>query len=401
MKIITKIKAAIVSMMMLFPSVPVMATTEYPGHDYPEMYRWIPVIYLPDIDLTNNQIKIIINTMSLSGKTVSRISAGWVSDYSNPEATADILSYETLDVDWAVKALDVSAGELNTYLAKEVGIYNIYIVDALVDLKENRTLKMFYIVDFTDGTKWINDLSFPKCIGWTEGQKCTVTMYTQEKYHDNVQYILGAAQEKFIRTIPEPEPVVEPEPTPEPEPTSEPEPVVESEPTPEPEPVLEPEPTSEPEPVLELINDPATEPKTETETVVEPQSKPATEPVSSLEPDTQSEATTVETPRNDENENENEIVVASAPQTIDTVKVEKVSTDTDEEYIDYDELTESPEGPGETTLDVPMLGEPETIEVDQEEFNWLPVFIAGVAVGAILTWFLFSIIHSMRYKRDL
>lgn len=378
MKIFTKIKSAIVSMVMLLPGAPVMATTEYPGHDYPAMYNWIPVVYLSDIDLTSNQIKIIVNTTHLEGKTISKISAGWVSDYSNPAATADILSYETLDVDWAVKAMDVDAKELETYLANEVGIFYVYIVDALVDLRENLTLKMFYIVDFTDGTKWINDLSFPKCIGWIEGQKCTVTMYTKEKYHDNVQYILGAAQEKFIRKIPEPEPEVIPEPevVPEPEAISEP--------------VSEPEPTSEPAPVIEPVAEPVAETKTEVEPVIE------TVTESTSESEFASEEV-IEAPRNDENE----IVIASAPQTIDTVKIENISTDIDEEYIDYDELTESPEGPGETTLDVPMLGEVETIEVDQEEFNWLPVFIAGVAVGAILTWFLFSIIHSMRYKRDL
>ncbi len=385
--IVTKIRAAVASILLITTGMttPVMATDEFPGHDYPTMYNWIPAIFIQDVDATNNQFKIIVNTRYLDGKTVASISAGWVYDYSNPDANRDILAYDTVDPAWAVKALDISMTELETWLYSETGIFRVYVVDAETELRNNTSFKMFYIVNFTDGTKWINDLDYSVCSGWVEGKNCTTTMYIQGKYHDNVKYVLANAMEKFVRTIPDPVP--EPEPNPEPEPVTDPEPIPEPTPEPvsEPEPVPEPTPEPTPEPALTI--DPAP--------TVEPELTSVTEE----KPEVKTEKISEETPRNDE------IVIASAPQMVDTVRIQEISTDTDETEEDvYDIMTESPDGPGETTLDVPLLGKSEedaTEVAETENFNWLLIFIAGVALGAISTWFLFSLINRYKYKRDL
>ncbi len=337
----------------------VMATSNYPGHDYPpRASNNVPAIYMSRIDIENNQIEFTVDTERLDDKTISNIGVGWAKNNSYLMENSNILEYETVETDWSEKVLKKSTDELASYLARSSEFEQVYIIDADVDIKSNELNKMFYIVDFTDGSKWINNASYEDCgQAWVPGLNCVAGRFSSMKEYDNVVYVTAGAPEKFIGTNPEP---TEPEPV-------EPEPI-----TPDPTVSDDVGPTT-PEPV---VDDP--------------------EPVVS-DPEVISENREIENEEKAQvNDNKNTVVLASAPQTIDTVQSKNITLDDDEEDNNiYEELTEAPEGAGETTLDIPMLGG--TNKCD--EFNWLPYFIAGTALGAISIWFLFSIIKKVKNDR--
>ena len=370
-----------------------MATDKYPGRDYPTLVDYIPAIYMSRIDPTNSQIEITVNTMYLDGRTIAKIGSGFIRDHSEPIENRDILTYEFVDPKWSTVMFNYDMEEIETYFTREEGTLKVYTVNTSKALSSNTFKRLYYIVDFTDGTKWVNNVNYMECgKDWVMGKSCDAYRYEQDKEYDNVRYLLADAPEKFIK--PDPKVTSEPESTSEPETTPELEPTAEMETVLDPEPIAEPESTQEVEPILESDSTP--------ELVIEPEPVSITEPI--MEPttpviETVSEVIVEETPRN------NEIVLASAPQIIDTVKVEEISTDTDDEVEDvYDVLTESPDGPGETTLDIPLLGksgEEASEIVEMQDSNWLLIFIAGVTLGAISTWFLFSLINRYKYKRDL
>jgi hypothetical protein len=330
-------------------------------HSYPKFIEsnGRTAVALTKIDPTNSQVRFTID-MEETGK-IAGIGVGWVTDKS--AAPRYILFYETMDEPWIEKFFYKEWDDFSTYLSGQDGKFNSYTVDGDIELSLNTTNKLFYIVDFEDGTKWINEATYSVYgESWIEGKSFDARFYRNDLNFDTVIYEQVDASEKFIRVLPEPEP--------------EPEPV-----TSEPEPELEPEPvTSEP---------------TKEEKIEE---SPETDPIPSSE--TEVKTAIIEVAPSDE-EKESTVTTASDPKTIDTVIKKSVTTDTDEDYDEYedesfDELTESPEGLGETTVDVPVLGN--TMEESPASNNSILYIIGGTALGAGLTWFLFSLYR--KYKKD-
>jgi hypothetical protein len=85
--------------------------------------------------------------------------------------------------------------------------------------------------------------------------------------------------------------------------------------------------------------------------------------------------------KNSENGAKGDLKLASVKQTT------KEAKEIGDGVADGDVAVDTPEGPGETTLDVPTLGKASKID-----FNWLPYFLGGAVLGWILTWFLVYIV---------
>ena len=86
-----------------------------------------------------------------------------------------------------------------------------------------------------------------------------------------------------------------------------------------------------------------------------------------------------------------DIVEAATVKTVENVMVLDSDDEDYEEEIGKEEVDLAPEGPGDTTLEVPTLGKTEI-----NEFNWLPYFIGGAVLGAFSTWFLISMINKRK-----
>ena len=327
--VINKIKVGIAAVLMLSSGVsPVFASEEYPGHDYPGQLYGMPVFSITRIDLTNNQLEFSMNEVGLYGKVLKNFGAGWITDHSAGVENMDLRAYESVSNVWSQRVFWSDDNNLSNYISYDDGSWKKYTVDSEVDLKSNDTYRLFYIAEFEDGDKWISRISYEDCASaWTEGMSCDSKGYISGSLnYDHTKFKLVAAPKKIVD---EPEqPVVEPVAV---EPVSE-------EPTPEPTPTPENMTT---EPTVEQLG---TEAKTN-----------------------DVEAATVKTV-------ENVMVIGGDTEEID----DEADDETDDEEIDL-----SPEGPGETTLDVPTLGKTEVIG-----FNWLPYFIGGAVVGGGLTWFL-------------
>ena len=359
-RIIRKIglTVAMVIGVLMGQSLPVMATSEYPGHSYPERLSNIniPGVTVNRIDFENNQIEMVFNPRTYLNKTIKKVSMGWVKNHSEEVDNLDLLSYGTVNVGWAQKVFEMDFETLKTYKAKEIGVYRVFILDPDdgVDLKTNLDKRMFFIVDFTDGTKWIDQLTYSNC-DYTPGKSCNVLRYQYEREYDVLIYALADAPTKFIRNLPETEPV-----------------------------------------------------------------NTGNDSVDANIDETLDDAENVdvsgEVEEKDTNETDTiEVVVASMPETIDIVNREVKSSDDDTMSMkkeDLDELDESEntdgveeydesfDGPGETTLDIPVLG-----GVSSEKCNnadWILIFISGAVAGTVLTSFLFSMIRYIKEaKRSL
>lgn len=356
-RIILKIglTVAIVIGVLMGQSLPVMATSEYPGHSYPERLPNIniPGVTVNRIDFENNQIEMVFNPRTYLNKTIEKVSMGWVKNHSEEVDNLDLLSYGTVNIGWAQKVFEMDFETLKTYKAKEIGVYQVLILDPDdgVDLKTNLDKRMFFIVDFTDGTKWIDQLTYDNC-DYIPGKSCNVLRYQYEREYDVLIYALADAPTKFVRNLSETEPV-----------------------------------DTENNNVDVDIS----------ETVDDTENADISGEVEENETDT------------------TKVVVASMPETIDTVNRDVKSSDDDaidmkkedldeldetEDVDGVEEYDESFDGPGETTLDIPILG-----GVSAEKCNntdWILIFISGAVAGTVLTSFLFSMIRYIKEaKRSL
>ena len=436
-KILKSLKLAALSFstaVMMMPAA-VFASEEYPGTDYPPRINNIPGFYITVIDPTNNQIEFTLNT--LFNKEPARFGVAWIRDRSEPVLNADIRSFTGIDESTSTKVFwsDDYDLDLESYHSRDTaGFLRKYVVDSEVDLSHNTFRELYYIIETTDGDRWVNKAIYQECgDAWTEGKACAMSWIKNDVEVDNVAYALTDAPEKFINkniprvaATPEPEPVTpEPEPEPvtpepaepepvEPEPANpepvEPEPVMpEPEPAnPEPEPVnpepVEPEPliseleptVSESEPVIpESTNSTSaesTEPVTsKTETVIS-----KTEVKTSSEPVALVTVAKVEVPNTDQ---------SSTDTADDVAEISEVEFDDeyDDEYEDYDEYSDSNEGFGDTTLEIPMLGgTDETKEKSScEKENVIPYILIGAGIGATLTCFLLFVINRVKALQAL
>ena len=317
----------------------VFASEQYPGHDYPEKVYSMPALSVTRIDLTNNELIFSFNTIGLYGRTLEHFGAGWITDDAYELENMDVRSIDSVSNPWSKRVFWNDTTDLSEYITykENDGPWVKYTVDAEVDLKENTSGKMFYIAEFDDGGKWISWFSYKDCLNdFSDGMACEVCGYVDgmpDYDHTNYSLIPVRKKEKqapAVITEPEPEVITEPESV-----------------------------ISEPE---EVILD--SEPKVDNS-------------IADLKTETTEESS-------------NEV----SPATVKTIENVMVLGSDIEEYEEddesEDELGLSPEGPGETTLEVPTLGKTEVV------FNWLPYFIAGFALGGTSTWFLVYIYNKKK-----
>lgn len=416
-KILKSLKLATLSLStaaMMMPAA-VFASEEYPGTDYPPRINNIPGFYITVIDPTNNQIEFTLNT--LFNKEPARFGVAWIRDRSEPVLNADIRSFTGIDESTSTKVFwsDDYDLDLESYHSRDTaGFLRKYVVDSEVDLSHNTFRELYYIMETTDGERWVNKATYQECgDAWTEGKACAMSWIKNDVEVDNVAYALTDAPEKFINknipraaATPEPEPEpVTPEPTepePEPEPVTpepaEPEPIEPEPVMPEPEPANpEPEPTaSESEPVTpESTNSTSaesTEPVTsKTETVIS-----KTEVKTSSEPVALVAVAKVEVPNTDQ---------SSTDTADDVAEISEVEFDDeyDDEYEDYNEYSDSNEGFGDSTLEIPMLGGTDEAEEKSscEKEDVIPYILIGAGIGATLTCFLLFVINRVKALQAL
>lgn len=349
-----RLMAAGVAVLASMISVPVFADDNYNDRMIVPQTNNIPQFFIRRIDLTHNQLEFAYAIGLAGNKTISRFGVGWISDRLESLVNADVRTYnfgdpETQIVFWSGNDI------ISDFASDDVGYFKTYTVDADVDLKSNIYYELFYRVEFTDGEVWMNKVTYGDCgRKWKAGKSCNKVYYINDKQVDNVVYQLeDAPAVKFQRKYtPVVEPTSDPEPTP--EPTHDPEPT--------------PEPTPEPEPTAEPISEP--EPTT-TEPVPGPEPTP--------EESTSEAAGTDEKPK----------LIAKVASTVkyatdvtstNTAATSEINEDDTEESIE-DELTEANEGYGDTTLDVPALGQASKCD----EFNFWPYIILGFGGGVFLS----------------
>ncbi len=331
-----------ISMAVLAISPSVMATDEYSGRDYPQFHDGVPAITLSRIDETNNQLEFIVDTRYMGNRKPTRLSAGLPLDYD--DSGFELLAHENVDDSNSIRVLNIDWNEALAYRTSS-GIYDVYIFNPEVNLGDDVIHKMFYVVDFADGTKWINLAIYDACANWKDGNSCNVLYYDGTREYATAIYRLTKAPAKFDVPLWEPK-------------------------------VSDGEEELETEEKLENEGELGTEEELET-----------SEEESETEPESNSGVVVaIET-----EEEAREVLLSSMPKTLDTIDIEG---------SEGEEIVDSPDGAGETTLDVPILGNMK--QKEEKTFNWLIYFIAGTAVGATSTLFLFSMFKRFKNgKRSL
>ena len=342
-KIKQKLKVGAVATAMVVSNLvqnTAFASELYPGHDYvPLDNSGSPVFYISKIDPTNNQLEFFYNT-DANNAEISGVEVGWIADRSTNILGMDILSYESATNAWSQRVFSNGTKQFSEYLDREDGGVKYYTVDAEVSLTNNVFKDLFYIVNLADGSKWINSVEYGDCgYFWSYGKSCNVLSFMPGMEYNNILYTLKDVEIKNTGSS-----------------------------------------TTESEPTNNSIDEPETQPNT----------------------DVVSDNSIDREPTTLENNEKVEMVSSEMPETIEkavTVAsfVKSTVEETDSEDFDEDEDDEDVyEGSGDTTLDVPLLGKSE------KEINylwWLPFFLGGAALGAISTWFLFSILKKRKESR--
>lgn len=334
---ILRLMVAGVATLFSVVSTPVFAD-DYGGRLIVPQTNNVPQFFIRRIDMTHNQLEFAYAKSFAGNKTIAKIGAGWVDDCSESLVNADVRAYNLGDP--GIQTVFWSDNEvIEDFASADIGYFKTYTVDAAVDLKSNNYYELFYIVEFTNGEVWMNKASYRSCSGWIEGKSCDKAYYTNDKELDNVVYQLAdAPATKFQRRYTTPA-VTEPEPDTEPE----------------------PEPTSEPDPT------PTSEPDSEPIQTQEPVSKPSSE-----------------TAGIDEKPELIAKVASTVRYSTDITATDTTATSDIEEETegDEDEITEANEGYGDTTLDVPALGQ---TAKKCDDFNFWPYIILGFGGGVFLS----------------
>ena len=351
---------------------------------FPKIVDGLPTFILSRVDLTNNQLEFSVNVNWLGEKVLSNFGAGYVTNRAAVRSL-DILEYDSVSNPWSERVFWSDNEELSKYMYKSGGIdgWAKYVVDAESDLLLNNSGELFYLAEFADGDKWLNEFDYSEClIEWSRGMECdAMPIMNGNSQTFEIKYILSEAPDGKLMVGQTQEQKNKNEIVSGPESGSEPESRSELESGSEPEPensevVSELEPETNIEVETEALGGEITNNAFNIENADELEGKVDNEAV-----EVSIETKKVLATKNSENGAKSDLKLASVKQTT------KEAKEIGDGVADGDVAVDTPEGPGETTLDVPTLGEASKID-----FNWLPYFLGGAVLGWILTWFLVYIV---------
>ena len=351
---------------------------------FPKIVDGLPTFILSRVDLTNNQLEFSVNINWLGEKVLSNFGAGYVTNRAAVRSL-DVLEYDSVSNPWSERVFWSDNEDLSKYMYKSGGIdgWAKYVVDAESDLLLNDSGELFYLAEFADGDKWLNEFDYSECLSeWSRGMECdAMPMMNGNSQAFEIKYILSEAPDGKLMVGQTQEQKNKNEIVSGPESGSEPESRSELESGSEPEPensevVSELEPETNIEVETEALGGETTNNAFNIENADELEGKVDNEVV-----EASIETKKVLATKNSENGAKGDLKLASVKQTT------KETKEIGDGVADGDVAVDTPEGPGETTLDVPTLGEASKID-----FNWLPYFLGGAVLGWILTWFLVYIV---------
>jgi hypothetical protein len=232
-------------------------------------------------------------------------------------------------------------------------------------------------VETTDDERWVGIALYNACgtEDWGDNACYSNNTFIREKEYSVATYYLDKAPVRKVES--EPKRVLEDE-----------EPIPETEVIPEPEVVSEPEPETVSEPESETISVPKEERKIEEDAPKEENTVPDEEVVVTREEDEEPVLlTTIEIPELEDELDTDEEVTEIEEESEDNVDI-------------YSEDEEVYEGFGETTLDVPILGNTKG-DNTKEKSDLIPIVLISLGLGAILAWFLLFIVKMTSTSKKL
>ena len=395
-KMVRKIRTILVVVMALLPGVPVSASGGNLSSSLPPIIDDLPAFVVSRIDLTNNQFEFSINLNGILDEKLKNFGLFYLTGQASTN-NVDVLALDSVNNDWLEQAFWSDDKDLAQYIYAD-GAQNgwrKYVVDTKSDILANTSRKILYVAEFESGKRWVSSADYSDCYrGWYYGMSCNAVGVPTADATKVLYMSMPAPEGKLLAkekdvVVPESSPEVNVEPEVAPESSSEvgvePETVAEAatesgvESSLEPEAALDSAPDVEP--AVELKSVPDVEPAVESKSA--PDVEPATESVlTSKKVSKDEENLTVEPLVEDKAEAD---VVKLATVEAKSVAKNKIGAEAEVAPVaDTGETTETPEGPGETTLDVPILGG----NNESLKFNWIPYFVGGAVLGWILTWFL-------------
>ncbi len=401
-KIMKRIMLMVGAIILTMPSVAFALEKLVFVSIYVPRINYKPVFYISRIDIKNNELEFVYNTDY--EKQIARFGAAWVKDEEKWNLPYDsIRTYPSVDEEWSEKIFWSGDYELEIkeYITSTDGSLAHYVIESETDLKENDTMAIYYIVETTDGERWVGIALYDACgtEDWGDNACYSNNKFIREKEYSAATYYLDKAPVRKVesepkRVLEDEEPILETEVVPEPEVVSVPEPEVVSEP--------EPEVVSEPESETISVSEPETISEPEPETISVPKEERKIEEDASKEEDTVPDEEVVVT----REEDEEPVLLATIeiPELEDELDTDEEMTEIEEEPEDnidiYSEGDEVYEGFGETTLDVPMLGNVKG-DTPEEKPNLVPIALISLGLGAILAWFLLFIVKMTSTSKKL
>ena len=195
------VMTAIMSLMSVVPAT-AMGTRPY---TFPTLRNGnLLDIYVLSIDQTNNQMEFVVNTWELRYKRIVGIQLRRMKN-ELLEFEKKVMSYELeYEKEKLVRKTEPVADFIHLRdeswsRGEKDDTYRIYTVDINgFDLKNNKAGKIYYTAEFLDGTRWVNDVDYSECQKqWVTGKYCTAAEYKVGTEHNNVIYELMDAPTKF------------------------------------------------------------------------------------------------------------------------------------------------------------------------------------------------------------
>lgn len=195
------VMTAIMSLMSVVPAT-AMGTRPY---TFPTLRNGnLLDIYVLSIDQTNNQMEFVVNTWELRYKRIVGIQLRRMKN-ELLEFEKKVMSYELeYEKEKLVRKTEPVADFIHLRdeswsRGEKDDTYRIYTVDITgFDLKNNKAGKIYYTAEFLDGTRWVNDVDYSECQKqWVTGKYCTAAEYKVGAEHNNVIYELMDAPTKF------------------------------------------------------------------------------------------------------------------------------------------------------------------------------------------------------------
>jgi hypothetical protein len=356
-KIVKKILLVVAVLSLLFPS---KAFAETGAVYVPKPYN-IPIIHVARIDMTNNQIEFRVSSLTVGSRKIKEVELLYLPDGVDEE---QLLDYDLSEME-GVKTAFKNSENFEEYYVDMVNFYRSYIVDTFYDLKENEIGEMMFVVRLESGEAWVDKIDYKMCKNlWKPGADCYEAGFVIKNEVNSTIYSMAVAPERYVP----PEKIIE---------TVVVEVPVEKEPD-------EAETGSD-----ETGEESENTGNSETESESKPESGDNNETGVEIEKNTEEAEENVEKQSDNQNtELSSEIVIDDSYRKKEIIIDNSILEETD---------NESHEGPGETTLDVPVLGKVET-EV-KEDSSWLNWFLIGFCSGTILTSFLFLTIKRVKDSR--